>query len=540
MRKVILVLLLLCISAESQAAWPWGKDTTLVTINDQVYTTDDFRRWWSSWQDKEMDFSDSLEDFIDWELLANEAEVMELDREPRLIGKLKTFLKVRKFMLLKNEEIDARIKISEEDLRTRYAEMYSPLWKGRLLFFEDEQAAIVAYEDVVSKVRTEEQLVELPVAEGGPSYNKTVMLRPENVPGEWLKTLTAMTDGQVGGPLEYGVGQFGLFFLHEKAMPGDEDFDLYKQKIRADIQKEKESELTRKLIRRLREKFGIKVDADLLAGLDYLSKPAEELLAKPLITANNNEVFSVEYVWNKIGLNMRSVKESEIEAKKESVKFLTVEDIISREVLNWEAMERPYEEEEPLKWAYQFYYRNRLNIEIAQLLFDQPFTVTDDMVEKYYQENIDQFARPDILSYAYIPGSDEVINRLWEEIKKGADFFELGQQHYRHKVPEKTLAADKVEKVIKAELDKLFEGEVSPPFALNDETTEIVKLLKREVSPPQPLSEVRVRVVEDIKTQAFERKRSEYLKLMKSKSVIVVNSENWQRLKDEFEVEDDK
>ena len=59
-------------SADLQA-WPWGK-TTLVTINHETFTTEDFRHWWKHWKEKETPFPDSLEPFIEWHLGTGHAE----------------------------------------------------------------------------------------------------------------------------------------------------------------------------------------------------------------------------------------------------------------------------------------------------------------------------------------------------------------------------------------------------------------------------------------------------------------------------------
>lgn len=539
MRTVGLLVLLLFISTDVRAAWLWDSDNSLVTINDQVYSTDDFRHWLVSSKEEGEVLAESLETFIDWQLLAGEAEAMELNQEEGFIKKVHTFLRVRKFMQLKNEEIDAKTAIEESELRKRYDEMYSPGWQGRALFFVDEQAAMVAYQDALSQTRTEEELAEQPAGEGGPTFNKMVEFRPYTTPVDWLETMRGMEDGQVIGPLKYNGGYYVVFFLHEKRVPGDDDFERNRKRIHEEIFKEKQEVLTVDLIKKLRTKYAVTVDEDLLAELDYLTKPADELLAKPLISTNK-EPFTVEYVWYKIGRNMENVKDSELESKKESVKGLTVDDIIAQAVLNWEAMSRPYEEEPPLKWRYQFYYKHRLNMAIESLLFRQPPQVTDDMIAKYYQENIVQFARPDILSYAYIPGDSETITRMWNEIVNGADFFQLGEQHYQHKVPEKSLTADKIEAAVLAELDKLVEGEMSAPFLMGENVSAIVKLLKRKASAPTPLTEVRGQIVQRIKDKDFNDKRDAYLKLLKSKSTIVVNDKNWQRFKEELEGNDDK
>ncbi len=119
-RTILLLSAFLVLSSENLLAWPWGPPK-LVTINEQVYTSEDFTHWWASWKEADSLLPNALEEFIDWHLLAQESKTMELFRSPSYQKKIQTFLKVRAMLLLKKDTVDSKIKISETEM------LYNPV-----------------------------------------------------------------------------------------------------------------------------------------------------------------------------------------------------------------------------------------------------------------------------------------------------------------------------------------------------------------------------------------------------------------------------
>ena len=109
-RLVIFCLAVSLIAAGN--AYAWGSKT-LVTINDQEFTIEDFQHWWKYWNNnKPAALPENPESFIDFHLLAQQGFDMEYDMQPSFKHQLNVFLKVRTLMLLKSNEIDSKIKVS--------------------------------------------------------------------------------------------------------------------------------------------------------------------------------------------------------------------------------------------------------------------------------------------------------------------------------------------------------------------------------------------------------------------------------------------
>ena len=82
---------------------------------------------------------DSIDPFVDFMLLAQEADDMQLFDNPAYRKKLDVFLKVRSLMQLKAEEIDAKKVIPpREELWQAYLKEYTPILNLRMIAVQEE------------------------------------------------------------------------------------------------------------------------------------------------------------------------------------------------------------------------------------------------------------------------------------------------------------------------------------------------------------------------------------------------------------------
>ncbi|MEA3386043.1 MAG: hypothetical protein U9Q89_06290, partial [Thermodesulfobacteriota bacterium] len=200
MHRLIQILVLLTgihlLGPADLPAWPWGK-TTLVTINYETFTKEDFQHWWNNWKEKDTLFPKSLKSFIDWHLLAQEADSMELYQEPAYRHKVDTFLKARALMILKNEAVDSKIKISDRDLWNQYKERYSPRMYVRFLHFDQEIQAGRICEELNSGRMNPTVMTEQDLIDKGIVNQENKWLRPRNCPDSWLDALAGLGTREV-------------------------------------------------------------------------------------------------------------------------------------------------------------------------------------------------------------------------------------------------------------------------------------------------------------------------------------------------------
>ena len=124
MRKVVFFLAVLVCTVcffsypQQEAAAAFWSDSWFLRINGQEYTAGEFKNWWIHWNDKKTKpVPDTPGEFIEYQLLIQQAVEMEYDQNPAYLKKLRVYRKFRSLMALRVEEINEKIKISDEDLK---------------------------------------------------------------------------------------------------------------------------------------------------------------------------------------------------------------------------------------------------------------------------------------------------------------------------------------------------------------------------------------------------------------------------------------
>lgn len=534
-RTLGLILALMLLATESPLAWPWGPKT-LVTINGENHTSEDFENWWANWKEKDTPFPDTPEPFIEWHLLAQEAISMELFREPTYQHKVETFLKVRTLLILKNEAVDSKIKIKDLDIKNRYEKEYVPRWRVKALYFNGEEQATQAFEKLTSGGLALSDLEQWPAANGGPSHFEERWLRPKDAPGAWRDVLGRMETGETAAPFEIPNG-FAVLHIVEKKGPEPADLESLSQRIRKNIWDIRQAELTDELVRGLQEEYQVKVDRELLAELDPANVP-EELLDKPLIMTKRGQVpvrVFVEQVRKEQGMRTRhGFNKQETEALKERI----LGGIISQTLTSWAALDRHYEEKPPFKWVFRFYCQHRLIRELERRLFEPEAIVSDDEIAAYYQAHLAEFTRPETVNIAVLEDDAKLADKIWGEIIRGEDFFDVASKYYSRAVPVRELPFEHLDPVVKEVVSKLAKGEVSAPFEVSGRST-LVKLIDRKEARPLPLEMVRANISPRFQGEKCAALRADYVAQLKAKSDITVNENVWEAIKRELGVRDD-
>ena len=512
-------------------AWLWGK-STLVTINGEAFTKEDFQHWWDNWKEKDTPFPESLKSFIDWHLLAQEADSMELYQEPAYRHKVDTFLKVRALMILKNEAVDSKIKISDRDLWNQYKEQYSPRMYVRFLHFDQEIQARQICEKLNSGKPDMTVMTEQDLIDKGIVNQEDKWLRPRNCVDSWRDALAGLGTGQVTRPLEMGKG-FVCLCLLEQNGPDKSDFQSFKFNIRRKIKKLRQSELTSELVRRLRKKYEVTVDEDLFAELD-MNNTSEELMDKILITTNRVNV-PVRVFLDQLReeQNLRGYHNFQTKEAADYLKKMVLNLMISQTLTTWESLDRHYEERPPFKWVNRFYCQRRLIKELEKRLFLPNVDVSDEEVAAYYEQHPDEFGKPGVVSIAVLEDDKKLADKIWGEVKQGKNFYGVVRKYYSRDIPVQRVPVNHLVPAMKEVVEKLTEGEVSPPFEVNGHSS-MVKLMDRTVTEPIPLSEVQEQIVQHLREEKIGRLQEDFIEQLRARSSITVNNKAWRDIKDEY------
>jgi parvulin-like peptidyl-prolyl isomerase len=534
MRRLILSLAVLAgaivLTFGELQAWFWESDT-LVTINSESFTKKDFDHWWKNWRAKDTPFPDTPEPFIEWHILAQEAVSMELFREQSYRQKVETFLKARALMLLKNEAIDSKINIGEQDLWNTYREQYVPRRHVQIRYFDLEPAAQRASEGLNAGLMTTADTED--AAEGEkPQRIYDEWLRPDAVPEKWREVLEKMGIGQASVSVQMDTG-FVVLVLKEERGAEDADFRSVEQRIREKLRKQREAELTADLIDRLRKKYDVKVDNDLFAILDPEKTPVE-LLDKPLITTSRNTV-SVGLFLRQLDKEQKFLTQNRFKkVDMDALKNRVLGGIISQTLTSWEAMDRHFENRPPFKWIYRFYCQHRLIRELEKRLIHPKAQVEDSEVEAYYIDHRREFTQPETVSVVVLEDDPRLIDKLWNDIRHGEDFFLVVKKYYSREIPVQRVPLDHLPAAVKQAVGKLSKGEVSVPLQIDGQAM-LIRLVDRHSENPIPFGQVTTRISERLSADKFAEARENLLKELRARSKIEVNEKAWKELKKRYE-----
>ncbi|RJX27782.1 MAG: hypothetical protein C4531_13160 [Desulfurivibrio sp.] len=521
----------LLVIAGDATAWPWGAEK-LATINGSNFTTDDFKNWWINWKEKDMPFPESADPFVDWHLLVQEAEKMELYNEPDYRHKIEIFLKARTLLLYKGDKINSRVKITDKELQDRYKEKYLPRLQLQILYFNDEAVAKRSYE----QIKEGNLDVALFAADSTKNdknslYYEEKWLRINKLQQEWRPVVAKLAPGSLSEPFPWSKG---FVMIRLKAQQGydAEDFELLKPMITNEIRETKEQELTVALVEQLKKKYQVAINQQVFAALK-LDAANEDLLDQTLISMDN-ENYTVRVFLDLVNKELRFRKQYGFNVEEgEQLKQRLLDGVLAQTLTTRGALDEHYEEKEPLKPLYLFYTQHRLIKELEKRLFRPQVQVSEQDIEKYYQQHLDRFSQPEMVSIAVVEDEENLIKKMDEEMKRGADLLDVASRYYSGEVPVQNMQFRHLDPIVQKVVDSLVIGETSKPFVVKGHHT-IIKLIKRTPATPMPFDHVHDKVASLVDAERFAKVRNEYLAVLKERSVIEINNRAWEKIKNEL------
>lgn len=537
MHRITLTLILLCsltfLPIDASAAWPFGDDP-LVTIDGNEYAPEEFKRWWNFWKEKDEALPETPEPYIDWLLLAREGERMELDEDPGFKRQTRIFLQARGLLKLKYEEVDSQIEVSEADIEKRYREKFLPRWYLQRLEFQDEEAALEAWDQLQAEALTVKELLEKNHAQGGPLSTSENWVRPVQLDPGWVAIFEKTPVGQVVDPEEHNRG-FDLFYIRDKKGFDENDLAQVSERIRSELWKEKEDELTQALLRDLREKYEVKVHEDRLAKLD-LNADDDSLSDEPIISTTEENISEKDFmavIDRLISSRPAAAHALSNEEEAAALKENTVNNIIAQSVTNWEALDRHYEEQEPFKWAYQFNYNHRLVKAVENLLFAPKAEVSEEEAKQYYEQNIDDYTRPETAKLYIIDDTQIPVEKIWAEVAVGKNFLDAIAENTEVRVIPQEVPVNHLDEEVRDVAKNLAEGETSRVFNARGSKV-MVHMVKKTPENPLPFHRLKDSIRTKIKKQKIKELHDEHVALLKSRSQIEVDSDEWESVREEI------
>lgn len=536
MQRMILFLVLLfsltLLPAAAQAGW--FSNDTLLTIDGKEYTAEGFKRWWQFWQDKDQPLPETVDFYIDWLLLKDEAERMDLANAPGFKRKERIFLQSRGLLMLKNEAVDSQIDVTDEQIEARYQEQYQPLWLVQQLTFTDEDAALRAWQDLSDGKVAIAPLLERSVEEDGPEGYGERWLRPKGVDPGWIEIFQKTPVGEVVDPELHKNGK-ALFFIKDSAAGGKKDLASVRDEIRKAIWREQEDQLTANLLKDLIEQYQMEIDEERLAAIDLTAEDStfsDELV----ITSNKENVSEKQFVAvvRKLAQTRPAAMMAIADEKlAQGFKEETARNIIHQSVTNWGTLDRHFEKEEPFKWSYQFNYNHRLVSMLEQQLFQVKVDPAEEELEKLYQEKAKFYTVPAQASLYIVDETLGPIDKIWAEVAVGKPFKQVVREHLGRSVKPVEAPLNHLDPQVKAIVDKLAEGETSQIFKAGG-TRVVVHLVSRTPGQPMALEKIKDSLLAGFKRESFDKARKAYLETLRSNTKIELDKGSWKSIQKEL------
>ena len=499
----------------------------LVSINGVKYYREDFKRWWRFWKDKNTKLTNStLQDFIDWLLITDEAQRLGLEQEPSYIRKIKVFLKVRSILQLRHDEITKKLKMNKEMLWRFYKARYSPLMKLKVIM-TDNKTEMSKWVSVIKSPKDFKKVYKELLVKDKNKTKSFDWIRPISVPVSLRKQIVSAKRGSIVGPVLYEK-TWMLILVEDRKEASEVDFKRIQNVLKERYKKYMEAKLTAELVDRLKKKYKVEVKWNLISKVGLTTVP-KELRNKTLIKIDHLAINASEFQsLLRKEIQVRSIKPGDRE-RLNSIKRFLVNSIISQTLIDMEALNRHYEKG-PLRDIYWFYRKNRLVKEFFdKIVWPQVFVSNTD-VKNYYKQHLRDFIKPETVEIAVIQLQDEkLIKSVYNRLMNGENFFDVARDVMFHgAVPRKITLNSLVPPVRKA-VEKMKPGEISDIVRYKNWFF-IVRLIKRYPKGVHSFKEVEASIRKMLSDMKFERLKGEYLSKLRSKSDVRVNMKEWRKL----------
>lgn len=524
-----LLLFMITCSASTALAWNlWGNSKPLLTVNSQHYQTEDFLNWWREWREDKQPPS-SIDPYVDWILLAQEAEQMQLHDQPSYQKKVATFLRVRSLMLFKNEEIDDKITPPDDGtLYDYYLQNFTPRWQLQTVTFR-KQADLdlfVAAHAASPESKSEDLLAKTGTAATDYLLSSPVWERPNHLPEKILSLLEEAQDQRFSSAYPWN-NTWQILEILAKEPASDADFSQLRNTLKPQYLKQQRATLTAELLQQLKKKYPVKINQEILATL-HAEKVPEDQAQVPVLEFLSYKITAAE-------LQAAALKQYNSLAPQQQVKTpfaqilqRVISAIVSQNLVDAEALDRHYEQHPPFKSTFDFYRNHRLIRELErQIIQPEVKAITPEAVKESYEQYKVQLSGPAVVEIVRGETKDhDLAVRLHAKLRQGEDFAAiLTVLGYKNAEAEK-LPLNHLSTPLQKLLDTLQPGQSD--MVEDGDNFIFVRLLKPLQQEIVAFDSVKDSLEAELKRVAFLKRKQEIIEQLRQHSTISVDQQQWQ------------
>lgn len=548
-------------SIPAQAAFFQWNDNVLLTIDDQEYSKEDFKNWWSNWREENQPFPQTIDPYIDWLLLVREAERMMLYDDPLYHRDINVYLKVLSQVQLKTDEIDSKINITDSMLREEYNTHYSPIWNYHAMVIKDKSIADLLHNALAAGEITVEELLQFiqdlrssahgdqsssePVRQPSEKLDRfqnldeqllevrlNVSRRPKSGDEVWSDNLQSLEVGSFSKPFAY-QDVYVIVQLTGKTEGDEEDFTKIKRSIASKLRKEMQAQLTIDLINRLKEKYNVQVDEQRVRNIDPDS-PDKNFSDYPLIRIGDSTI-TEKQVLDRVE---RDIQKTRMYGLKKGDTNLVLQKvihgIISHTLITLESLNRHYEKTSPIKELMEFKQQNKLTLKLDKQIQGQIGTISEDDIAAYFNAHQEEFTTPDIYKMAIIEDEEADLNKLWVDVVvNGTSVKEAAEKRLGELPVVRLYPANHLDDAVLEKVTSMSAGDVSRAFPFKDGFS-IIYLASYTPSKVVGLEEVKKEIRDKISRERYQKLKKEYIEDLRKNASIQINDKAWTQIKAEL------
>jgi len=367
---------------------------------------------------------------IDDALVAQEGRTMEMEREPPIPQRLDAMRKRLALKRLEQEEIQAKVQVTDEDLRKTFEQDYETVTLRIISVYEREEADRLwelleqggDFEALAS-----EHSVDRYAGRGG----LMVDLARKDIPGAIVLAAWKLEPGQRTGPVRTSLG-WSILQVGGFAKPDPERFDQLKEWLREEVRIRESATLRSQLAERLRESLGEVIDREVLEAITVEHRDDGRLMAgieDPAAPVARIGEYTITASQLGRALNKRW-KQVRNEEAALAAKRLVLRRLLRDELLQIEALRRGYGETPDVQRAIRAYETEMVARRYVNEVVAPRIEITKEELRAYYDEHLDEFRKPPRVHLGQITvKEEEEAERLAELLRQGTDLAWLARQH---------------------------------------------------------------------------------------------------------------
>ncbi len=503
-----------------------AKQNYLVMIGNEKYTAEDFKWWWKHWSNPGQPLIKNIDPYVKWLLFLKEAEKMRLEEDPGYQKRLMFFLKPRALLRLQYDEVESKIKITEEDLKDFYYKEFSPIFFIKTFYFTKEEDALKFRE----KIKSIEDCKK--VFEEYKDTKSNFKVRPWNLPENVKEVFYKLKKPQIIGPLKWN--NTWRVVCIEKIEKGDKkDFERIQNSLKRILKKRKRGELTDKLVSALKKKYKIILNENLLKKIT-LKEPSEEIKDKILLQIEDRFLTVEDFykILSKEAKLRHKIINKNDPKSIEKFKRFVIDSIIAQNLIDIEALNRGYEKKEPLKSQYEFYKKDLLVRGFIDYIIVPNIKITEDEIREYYERYKKDYEITEAVTAIIVKtGEESLIKKIERERKKGKSLESILKEFgFEDFIVKKDI--NKFSSEVKNILNSMKPGEIKK-VKINGKFY-LIKVIDKEVNRGYTYEKLKPHIKQILEKEKYKEEENKIYELLKKEYNVKINYKEWERLKKEL------